>query len=82
MCAEPAATGRPIYVFHPDGGSAKFDRFHLALREAGITRPAPAAFGPLHTWSYDPVYSATTIAREIERRLARRRHMLGSARPD
>ena len=32
MTGEPCATGRPVYVFEPEGGSAKFTRFHDALR--------------------------------------------------
>ncbi|MGI9524070.1 MAG: mitochondrial fission ELM1 family protein, partial [Hyphomicrobiaceae bacterium] len=32
MTSEACATGRPVYVFEPEGGSAKFTRFHEALR--------------------------------------------------
>ncbi|MFX8871944.1 ELM1/GtrOC1 family putative glycosyltransferase, partial [Acinetobacter baumannii] len=28
MCGEACATGKPVYVFTPSGGSAKFARFH------------------------------------------------------
>ena len=38
MTCEAAATGRPIYVFAPSGGSAKFNRFHSALAAYGATR--------------------------------------------
>ena len=68
ITGEACATGRPVYVFHPDGKSAKFDRFHDALRRYGATRPLPARFERLESWSYAPLDSATRIAREIERR--------------
>ena len=41
MTGEPCATGKPVYVFAPDGGSPKFTRFHEALRRHGATRPLP-----------------------------------------
>ncbi|MBX9925360.1 MAG: mitochondrial fission ELM1 family protein, partial [Hyphomicrobiaceae bacterium] len=31
MCGEACATGKPVYVFTPSGGSPKFTRFHDAL---------------------------------------------------
>src|SRR5690606_16481283 len=39
MTGEACATGRPVYVFAPEGGSDKFARFHEALRRYGATRP-------------------------------------------
>lgn len=38
MAGEAAATGKPVHVFHPSGGSNKFDRYHAALEASGITR--------------------------------------------
>ena len=55
MTGEPCATGKPIYVFEPEGGSPKFARFHDALRRHGATRPLPARFERLETWSYPPL---------------------------
>jgi hypothetical protein len=78
MCGEPCATGKPVYVFEPEGGSAKFQRFHEALRRHGATRPLPARDEPLETWSYPPLNSAETIAREIAKRWVKRRQMLGT----
>jgi mitochondrial fission protein ELM1 len=78
MCGEPCATGKPVYVFEPEGGSAKFTRFHEALRRHGATRPLPQAGELLETWSYPPLNSAETIAREIARRWLKRRQMLGT----
>jgi mitochondrial fission protein ELM1 len=81
MTGEPCATGRPVYVFEPDGGSAKFARFHEALRRHGATRPCPERFERLESWSYAPIFSAETIAAEIARRWLQRRRMLGARRP-
>jgi hypothetical protein len=76
MTGEPLATGRPVYVFEPSGGSAKFGRFHAALRRYGATRPLPAEVKSLEGWSYTPLDSAAEIARAIEARVAKRGHML------
>lgn len=79
MTGEPCATGRPVYVFAPEGGSPKFARFHAALARHGATRPLPARFERLETWSYTPLNSAETIAAEVARRWSKRRQMLGPA---
>lgn len=76
MCGEPAVTGRPIHVFTPSGGSAKFQRYHDALLRHGVTRPLPDAVAALDTWSYPPLYSAADIALAIAERWHRRRSML------
>lgn len=78
MSGEPCATGKPVYVFEPEGGSPKFARFHEALRRHGATRPLPASFERLETWSYAPLNSSETIAAEIARRWLKRRQMLGT----
>ncbi|KWT64555.1 DUF1022 domain-containing protein [Hyphomicrobium sulfonivorans] len=67
MTGEAAATGRPVLVHTPGGGSDKFRRFHEALRAHGATRPLPDRLDALPDWSYEPLYSADTIAREVER---------------
>ncbi len=51
MVSEACAAGKPVHVFQLDGGSAKFDRFHAALRDRGITRPFT---GLIESWQYDP----------------------------
>jgi len=76
MTCEAAATGRPIYVFAPSGGSAKFNRFHSALAAYGATRLLPLAGEPLERWTYEPLHSAEVIADEIARRWRRRVEML------
>jgi mitochondrial fission protein ELM1 len=63
-------------VFAPQGGSAKFERYHAALRERGVTRLCPEVFSEIPAWDYAPLDSARVIADEIERRWARRAHML------
>ena len=65
MTGEPCATGKPVYVFHPDGGSAKFARFHRALEAHGATRPFPEHFSNLAKWSYAPLNSRAAIAAQI-----------------
>jgi mitochondrial fission protein ELM1 len=77
MAGEACATGRPVYVLEPEGGSAKFGRFHAALRRHGAARPLPDRLERLETWSYPPLNSAETIASEIARRWLQRRQMLG-----
>ena len=72
MTGEACATGRPVYVFEPSGGSAKFRRFHESLRGIGATRPLPADLQRLEEWSYAPIDSAATIAAEVERRFVLR----------
>ncbi len=77
MVGEACATGKPVYVFQPEGGSAKRTRFHEALRRHGATRPLPDRLDRLEAWSYAPLNSAETIAAEIARRWIKRRQMLG-----
>jgi mitochondrial fission protein ELM1 len=50
MITEASATGKPVHVLPLPGGTAKFERFHQAMREAGVTRPFD---GTLQEWRYD-----------------------------
>jgi hypothetical protein len=68
MTGEACASAKPVYVFEPTGGSAKFTRFHESLRRYGATRKLPESFSQLETWTYAPLDSASQIAAEIERR--------------
>jgi mitochondrial fission protein ELM1 len=68
MTGEACATGKPVLVFTPSGGSAKFRRFHQALEARGATRPLPERFDAIPSWSYQPLHSVDDIAREVERR--------------
>ncbi|MEQ1578649.1 MAG: mitochondrial fission ELM1 family protein [Hyphomicrobium sp.] len=76
MTGEACATGKPVYVFEPSAGSAKFRRFHRALAVWGATRPLPSKLSELPRWDYTPLDSAAKIASEIEQRWLRRTHML------
>ncbi|MDX2264995.1 MAG: mitochondrial fission ELM1 family protein [Hyphomicrobiales bacterium] len=77
MTGEAAATGRPVYVFHPSGGRAKFERFHETMRGLGVTRDAPEAFDGLGAWSYAPLDAAGDVAAEIMRRWRAARRAAG-----
>ncbi len=76
MTGEACATGKPVYVFEPSAGSAKFRRFHSALAACGATRPLPSKLSELPQWDYTPLDSAAKIATEIEQRWLRRSQML------
>jgi mitochondrial fission protein ELM1 len=69
MLGDAATTGKPVYVIEMEGGTPRFDKFHRILREKGIVRPFD---GILEHWTYPPLNDAGRIAREIERRMARR----------
>ena len=75
MAGEAAATGKPIHIFKPSGGSEKFARFHAALQAHGATRTLDAN-GSLATWTYEPLVSARVIADEIHRRWKIRTNLL------
>lgn len=68
MTSQACATGRPVYVFEPSGGSEKFALFHARLRDSGATRPLTPQTAPADRWSYRPLDSAPKIAAEIARR--------------
>jgi hypothetical protein len=79
MVGEACATGKPVYVFEPEGGSPKFERFHVALRRHGATRPLPVRLERLETWNYTPLNTAETIAAEIARRWQERQQAARSS---
>jgi mitochondrial fission protein ELM1 len=68
MAGEACATGKPIHVFHPAGGRAKFRRYHAALQVHGATRPLGDDGAPQAGWAYAPLDAAGIVAAEIERR--------------
>jgi uncharacterized protein len=70
MTAEPCVTGKPVYVFHPRGGSDKFQRFHTALERHGATRRLGPQTDLTDAWSYAPLFASETIAEEITKRWA------------
>jgi mitochondrial fission protein ELM1 len=79
MVGEACATGRPVYIFAPDGGGPKRARFHESLARLGAVRPLPERFERIEAWSYAPISSAEIIAAEIARRWVKRSQMLGPA---
>ncbi|HRY06485.1 MAG TPA: mitochondrial fission ELM1 family protein [Hyphomicrobiaceae bacterium] len=76
MTAEAVATGRPVYVFRPSGGSNKFGRFHDSLYACGATRPLNSECQPAFDWGYAPILAAQVIAQEIAERFANRRRFI------
>jgi mitochondrial fission protein ELM1 len=77
MTGEACVSGRPVYVFHPSGGSAKFRRYHDSLVAMGATRPLPEHLAELEHWAYEPQVSTDIIAHEIERRYRQHRLVHG-----
>jgi len=69
MTGEAIATGKPVYIFHPTGGSGKFNYFHEQLRQKDITRNFE---GVIESWNYEPLDATAEIAREIAIRWNRR----------
>lgn len=69
MTSEACVTGRPVYVFAPEGGSGGMLRFHAGLQQYGATRPLTADIDPTETWDYRPLDAAPRIAAEIACRL-------------
>lgn len=76
MVSEACATGKPVYVFDLDGGSAKFARFHAAMRAFGATRPFS---GTLERWTYPPLDDVARAAEAVRRRLAAVGHSAAKA---
>ena len=66
MVSEACATGKPVHVFHLDGGSEKFRRFHLNLHQRKITRKFT---GNMESWSYKSLDDTRHVAREILKRM-------------
>jgi len=66
MVSEAAGTGRPVHVIDLPGGSARFRRFHRAMREAGVTRRFA---GRLEEWSYPVPDDTARAARAVAQRL-------------
>ncbi len=67
MVSEACFTGKPVHVFHLEGGDGtKFQRFQQSLEAAGITRPFA---GRLERWSYNRLDERSAIADEVRARL-------------
>lgn len=79
MTGEALATGRPVYVFRPTGGSDKFLRFHDALAARGATRALEPGTRFALDWGHAPILAADAIARHIEERVLNRRRYVSPA---
>ncbi|MCH2548439.1 MAG: mitochondrial fission ELM1 family protein [Alphaproteobacteria bacterium] len=62
MISEASATGKPISVLHLPNASNKFNRFHTAMNQAGVTRPFK---GDIESWSYKIPDYMKDVASEI-----------------
>ncbi len=62
MASEACSTGKPVHVFHLEGGSEKFRRFHQTLRDDGMARPFRGRF---ENWSYQPLDDVRLVADRI-----------------
>ena len=62
MVSESASTGKPVYVVDLPGASAKFERFHRALRNDGVTR---SFAGKLEPYSYTPLDDVAAVAARV-----------------
>jgi mitochondrial fission protein ELM1 len=63
MVSESASTGKPVYVVDLPGGSAKFERFHRALRDEGVTRSFAGMLAP---YAYTPLDDVAAVAARVE----------------
>ncbi|HYK79818.1 MAG TPA: mitochondrial fission ELM1 family protein [Micropepsaceae bacterium] len=63
MVSESASTGKPVYVVDLPGDSAKFERFHRALRADGVTR---VFAGKLEPYVYAPLDDVREVAARVE----------------
>ena len=62
MVSESASTGKPVYVVDLPGGSAKFERFHRALRDEGVTRSFAEKLEP---YAYTPLDDVGAVAARV-----------------
>ena len=68
MVGEATATGAPVYVFSPQtGGDSKLRTMIEGLKSQGAVRDFTGTF---ERFSYVPIDSSATIAREIKKRMA------------
>ncbi|MGD9668382.1 MAG: mitochondrial fission ELM1 family protein [Hyphomicrobiaceae bacterium] len=79
MTGEALATGRPVYVFRPSGGSDKFRRFHNSLQACGATRSLNRDCHLALDWAHPPIFAAEVIAEAIAERLLNRRRYIKCA---
>jgi len=68
MVSEAASTGKPVYVVDLPGGSPKFNRFHQALRDEGVTRLFADRLEP---YTYKPLDDVAMVAEKVQALLRR-----------
>ncbi len=73
MVGEALATGRPVHLVRPSGGSRKIDRFLTELEEIGAICPF---FGRPVLYSYEPMDATPAIAAALARHLTEFRSRL------
>jgi len=66
MLSEAATTGKPVYMVPLTGGSARFDKLHANLLNAGVIQTFR---GKLEPYNYTPLQDAAMVAKEIRKRL-------------
>ncbi|MDF2117469.1 mitochondrial fission ELM1 family protein [Roseiarcaceae bacterium H3SJ34-1] len=76
MVGEACATGAPVHVYEPSGGSPKITRFIDGLIAAGAARRWS---GQLQDWRYVPIDATREIAEEAVRRYLAHRASFGWA---
>lgn len=66
MVTEAAGTGKPVYIYHLPGHSARIAAFHRAMEQHGATRRFA---GSMDSWSYPAVNDTHLIAGAVRRAL-------------
>ena len=64
MIGEAVATGAPVHIFAPSGGSPKVKLFLERLQSEGAVRPWT---GAPESWSYEPINETAKVAAAIRR---------------
>ncbi len=64
MIGEAVATGAPVHIFAPSGGSPKIKLFLERLQSEGAVRPWT---GTPESWTYEPINETPKIAAAIRR---------------
>lgn len=63
MTSEACFTGKPVYSYFFEGGSAKFKRFHAYFQEKGYTRPFADS---VSSWTYAPLNDWKVVAKQLK----------------
>jgi hypothetical protein len=71
MVGEAVASGRPVLVFRPTGGSPKIDQHLRGLERFGATRPFQ---GRLEDFTYEPIDATPAVAIAVARGYAQHLH--------